>query len=151
MSPVSSTDGGSGLFGSLTATGSSSGLFGSLTATGSSPLTNTPTNASLFGEPQFSSQIANKPAGTILFTSSSSSSIPQSNTLPQKSFFSAPSSGLGGSASFSSQGAPLLSPTSGSSPHKAASELTPEELEAFKADNFVLGKIPEHAPSSYLC
>ena len=30
-------------------------------------------------------------------------------------------------------------------------KLTDKELEAFKADKFILGQIPEHAPSEVLC
>lgn len=32
-----------------------------------------------------------------------------------------------------------------------ASDLSPEDLEAFKADKFILGKIPEKAPPPNLC
>ena len=32
-----------------------------------------------------------------------------------------------------------------------ASDLSPEDLEAFKADKFILGKIPEKAPPLNLC
>lgn len=127
----------------------SSGLFGSFTATGSSSgLTSTATSVSLFGEPHFSSQTENKTTEGMFKLSS----IPQNNALAPKNLFSAPSSALGGS--LFPQEVPLLPQpaTTGSSPDgDAASELTPEELKAFMADRFVLGKIPERLPPPHLC
>lgn len=152
LSPVSSGNSNSGLFGSLTTT--NSGLFGSLTTTGSSTaLTNTAINATLFGEPKFSpSQTENKPTG-MTSVALSSSSLPQINTqlntLAPRSLFSSPESTMVNP--FHSSLLETSAATVGTSPDDDTSELTEEELQAFKANLFVFKAIPEHIPPPYLC
>lgn len=54
-------------------------------------------------------------------------------------------------APMATQQATQLQSVPGSSAGGDASDLSPEDLEAFKADKFILGKIPEKAPPPNFC
>ena len=106
-------------------------------------------NAALFGP--LSARKSDDTASSIfeapkLFQDTPSLSMTQESA--SKTIFSPPAA-IGGGDKMGpiTTGASDVAAQDGSS----SSELTQEELEAFRAPEFVLGKIPEHAPPPELC
>ncbi|KAK2560173.1 hypothetical protein P5673_017152 [Acropora cervicornis] len=116
--------------------------------------------SSLFNTPTtglFSGQIKSSTGQSTGFPSVAPSSQPSAEGGVL--FGSSPiarSSGLGGSVSKVENDNSVKSPTtvstpSNASPHKQASSSNEDGMEAFLADSFVLGKIPEFPPPLELC
>ena len=135
--------GGTGLFDSLSSTNSSSptnlfsasgpSLFGSITST-----SNSNSNAVLPGTGYPAASNSNS-GGLSLFPHSGTSSASQLNSpsTPSQQLDMSTATPLAGS------GPSVPAATSGD---KSVHKPTSEEIEAYKADKFILGKIPEHAP-----